>query len=204
MLGGSALTAAPASAQVSFGFNVPGLHIWTGSYDYYRPCSWYRYYDVPAPRRCFRYLSAYWGPDVYVDGDFLFRDRDDWYRWRDRPAYQHWRRHDFAYRANSDRDWQQQHGWDRGNHDHGSNGDRQGYEHGNYMGDHGNWNGHDNGANYQGNNQPNNAQGNNQSNNPQNHNTPNNTQGSNNQDSGDHHGHGEHHDHDQGDYDNGH
>jgi len=45
MLGGTALMAPAASAQVSVGvgIGIPGIHIWTGGYDYNRPCSWYRY-----------------------------------------------------------------------------------------------------------------------------------------------------------------
>lgn len=110
MLSGSALMTVPASAQVSIGIGLPGIHIWTGAYDYGRPCSYYRYYDVPAPRRCWGYLSAYWGPGIYADGDFIFRDRNDFYSWRTRPEYQHWRNHDFAYRANGNGHPNYQHG----------------------------------------------------------------------------------------------
>ncbi|MDE2183272.1 MAG: hypothetical protein KGJ78_09645 [Alphaproteobacteria bacterium] len=120
---GAALAAAPAQAGVNFsiGIGVPAYY----GYDYYRPCDWYRWHDYPAPRRCYAYYRGYWGPSMYVDGDFIFRDRDDWYRWRDRDDYRHWRGHDWRDRDRGDRDR-----GDRGWHDRG-----RGHDHG--------WRGHD-------------------------------------------------------------
>lgn len=98
MAGAAIALSAPASAAgVSIGvdFGRP----FTGTYDYSRPCEYYRDYDVPAPARCREYLSAYWGPAIYVDGDFIFHNRDDYSRWNQRADYQHWRKHDYTYRT---------------------------------------------------------------------------------------------------------
>jgi hypothetical protein len=141
MLGGAAVAApGAANAEVSFGISLPGVHIWTGGYNYHRPCSWYRYYDVPAPRHCYGYLESYWGGNIYTDGDFIFRDRDDYGRWQNRPAYQHWREHDYSYNANQDRDWERQHGWSN----HGHYGDNRGNENGNDQSRHDQYGDHNN------------------------------------------------------------
>src|SRR5271155_3193461 len=80
-MGGAALlTAAPADAGINLSIGigvpgfVPGYPAYYG-YDYYRPCDFYRYNDLPAPRRCYAYFYNYWGPGVYFDGNFIFRDR---------------------------------------------------------------------------------------------------------------------------------
>jgi hypothetical protein len=134
--GGIAATAAPANADVGLSIGIgPGYY--TG-YDYYRPCSFYRYNDLPAPARCYRYLYGYWGRNIYVDGDFIFRDRGDWWRWHDRDDYRHWRHHDFGWRGHDEHrdgwhdggdhrwDHHDDHGgdrWNRGGGDHYRNGD---------------------------------------------------------------------------------
>ena len=125
MMAGAALaSSAPANAGfgVSIGFDDPG---WYGYYDDGRPCWWYRDYDLPAPDRCYDYFYSIWGPSIYTDGDFIFRDRDDWWRWHDRDDYRHWRAHDFHWR---DRDWRGGHEGDRANWG-GDRGDRHGHWH---------------------------------------------------------------------------
>jgi|SRR5579871_1843475 len=166
MLGGSALaTTVPANADFSLGIGigVPGP-VWTGDYDYYRPCWWYRQYDLPAPYRCYRYYYGLWGPAVYIDGDFIFADRDDWWRWHDRDDYRHWHDHDFAFHHdwNHDRGWDHREaGWDRGgwdHHDHGGwdrgnngwgRGENRTFDRGGNggwdRGGHGGWGGHEHG-----------------------------------------------------------
>ena len=133
MLGGSALaTAQSANAEVgvSIGIGGPGYYggyygpgpYYGGDYDYYRPCSWYYYYDLPAPARCYNYYYRYYGPSVYLDGDFIFRDRDDWWRWHDRDDFHHWRNHDFGWRGGHDwghGDW---HGGEHWGHNWGGGG----------------------------------------------------------------------------------
>ena len=47
-------------------------------YDYYRPCEYYLNNDLPAPRRCYNYFYNVWGPGLYFDGNFIFRDRAHW------------------------------------------------------------------------------------------------------------------------------
>lgn len=84
MIGGSAIaTTTPANAEVGVSIGIGGLG-WYGDYDYGRPCWWYRDRDLPVPRRCYNYFYSIWGPGIYIDGDFIFRDRDHWWRWHDR------------------------------------------------------------------------------------------------------------------------
>lgn len=104
MLGGAAISGiAPAHADdwgISVGVGAPG---WDGYYDDGRPCWWYRSYNLPAPRRCYSYFYGIWGPSLYLDGDFIFRDRDNLRHWHDRADYRHWRDHDFHWRGNERR-----------------------------------------------------------------------------------------------------
>ena len=137
----AALGAQPASAHVGISIEIGTPYV--GYYDYSRPCWWYRQYDLPVPRRCYRYFYGIWGPDIFVDGDFIFRDRDDYWRWRDRDDYRHWRDHDFHWRAGDHdeglhRGWYHDHGdWDgdHHDHDHGDWGDHHDHDHGDW-GDH--------------------------------------------------------------------
>lgn len=104
MIGGAAIAGAtPARADdwgLSVDFGAPGSD---GYYDDGRPCWWYRSYDLPAPRRCYSYFYGIWRSSLYLDGDFIFRDRDDWWRWHDRDDYRHWRDHDFHWRRDDRR-----------------------------------------------------------------------------------------------------
>lgn len=131
-----AATQAAAHVDVSVSVGAPGIFV--GDYDYYRPCSWYRYWNVPAPYRCYREFWGFYGPNVYVIDGFVFRDRDDWDRWHDRDEWQHWRVHEFR-RA----DWHDN-GLHKGWYKHG---DGDGW-HDNGRGDHdngrGDWHDHDN------------------------------------------------------------
>jgi len=122
MLGGTAVAfAAPAHAQVgvSIGIGGPGFY---ADYDYNRPCLWYRDRDLPVPRRCYDYFYGIWGPGIYVDGDFIFRDRDHWWRWHDRPEYQHWRNHDFHWHGGAGGHGDHGHGGPGWHGDHGGHG----------------------------------------------------------------------------------
>jgi len=131
LMGGAAAigSATPASAQISLSIGIGG-----GDYNPGRSCSWYRYHDFPAPRRCYGYFQGVYGANVYVDGDFIFRDHDDWNRWRSRDDYQHWRNHQFRHQDwarsdHGDHGYQAAHGGpgyqgDQGYHgDHQANGD---------------------------------------------------------------------------------
>lgn len=108
--------AAPASAGVTISIGVGG-----GDYYWDRSCPYYYHHRLPAPLRCRGYLMRYWGPDVYVDGDFIFRDRDDYWAWHDRDDYRHWRMHEFRRSEWRHHDWDHDHDWhdhDGGWHDH--------------------------------------------------------------------------------------
>src|SRR3974390_759986 len=78
-------TPANAGVGISIGIGIPGD--WDGYYYADKPCWWYARYDFPAPRHCYRYYYSLWRDNVYWDGDFIFRDRDDWWRWHDRDEY---------------------------------------------------------------------------------------------------------------------
>lgn len=86
----TAATTTPASAAVTF-----SIGLYDRDYDYNRPCSFYYRNALPAPHRCYRYFRRYYGPSIYIDGDFIFRSNSDYSRWRDRDDYRHWRRHEF-------------------------------------------------------------------------------------------------------------
>jgi hypothetical protein len=109
LLSGASLAGTEAQAGVSISVGIGGPPIYYG-YDYSRPCWWYRERALPAPRRCYRYFYGIYGPSLFVDGDFIFRDRDDYGRWRDRDDYRRWRGHDFH------RDYDRWH--DHGGHEH--------------------------------------------------------------------------------------
>lgn len=94
VLGGAVLAGDEVKAGVNISFGIGGPTVYQG-YDYARPCWWYRERALPAPRRCYRYFYGFYGPSIFMDGDFVFRDRDDFGRWRDRDDYRQWRRHDF-------------------------------------------------------------------------------------------------------------
>jgi hypothetical protein len=82
-----------SSANAAVGVTI-GVGPFTGSYyDYGRPCDYYRGYGYPAPARCYNDYYGYYGPGVYIDSGFVFRDRVTYGRWRYRNDYRHWRRH---------------------------------------------------------------------------------------------------------------
>ena len=111
LAGGAIIVAtAPANAHVDVSISVGGS-VFAGDYDYDRPCAWYRYWNLPAPGRCYRAYWGFYGPNVYIVDGFVFRDRDDWDRWHDRDEWLHWRVHQFR-RA----DWHD-HGWHGRDHD---------------------------------------------------------------------------------------
>jgi len=106
---------APANAGVSISLGL------FGGGDYYdnRPCSYYRYHRIPAPHRCYDYYHRYYGRGVVIDGDFIFRDNDEFGRWRGRDEYRHWRNHEFRHDQwhRGDKHDQDSHsGQDRGDH----------------------------------------------------------------------------------------
>jgi hypothetical protein len=107
---GAMSTAATTPANAAVGFSI---QLYDRDYDYNRSCSYYYRNDIPAPRRCYDYFHRYYGSGLYMDGDFIFRSHNDFYRWRDRDDYRHWRRHEFR------RDY-----WDRDRRDHRDRRDR--------------------------------------------------------------------------------
>ena len=126
MLGGSALaTAQSANAEVgvSVGIGGPGYYggygdygDYDGYYDYGRPCSWYYYYDLPAPARCYNDYYGYYGPSVFFDGGFVFRDRDHFRHFHDRGF-------DGGHRWNGGGGhWSGGHSWSGGGHNWGGGG----------------------------------------------------------------------------------
>lgn len=94
---------APANAAVGLSISVGGPFYY-GGYDYRRPCSFYRRYDLPAPRRCLGYFRNYYGSAVYLDGDFVFGSQNVFYRWRDHDDYRRWRNHEYREWRHHDRD----------------------------------------------------------------------------------------------------
>jgi hypothetical protein len=109
LAGGGAIAAStPASAEVgvTFGFGSPGYYHGYGyhGYGYGRPCWFYRRWGYPAPARCYRDYYGYYGSDVFVDGGYVYRDRDDYWRrhghdhdgrWHDGERHDgDWDRHD--------------------------------------------------------------------------------------------------------------
>jgi hypothetical protein len=136
--GGAIGIAAPANAEVgvSIGIGGPGYYGTYRDYDYYRPCSWYRYWDLPAPARCYGAYYGYFGPGVFLDGDFVFRDRDDWGRWRDRDDFRGWRERAEFHRGG---DWGHR-DWGHGDWGHGEG--RGGWGRGEGHGDWGHGEGH--------------------------------------------------------------
>ena len=96
LAGAAAFGTAPANAGVHLSIGLGGP-VYMG-YNYERPCWWYREHDYPAPARCLDYYRGRYGSNVYVDGDFIFRDRDHWNRWHVRDDYRHWHDHDWHHR----------------------------------------------------------------------------------------------------------
>ena len=84
-LGALLLLAIPALAQSDNGYD-PG-----------RNCRFYMVRHLPVPVHCLAELVGNWSPHPYIDGEFAFRDHDEFLRWRDREDYRHWKQHDFAW-----------------------------------------------------------------------------------------------------------
>jgi hypothetical protein len=143
LLAGTAAIGAstPAAAHVDVSIGIGGPGVFVGDYDYYRPCSWYHYYGIPAPYRCYRDFYGFYGPNVYVVDGFVFRDHDDWYRWHDRDDWNHWRVHEF--RRTDWHDNGEHRGWYK--HDHDDRGDRDWRDHDNGRGHDHDWHDHDHG-----------------------------------------------------------
>jgi hypothetical protein len=72
LLAGGAIIAAtaPANAHVDVSISVGGS-VFAGDYDYDRPCTWYRYWNLPAPGRCYRAYWGFYGPNVYIVDGFV-------------------------------------------------------------------------------------------------------------------------------------
>jgi hypothetical protein len=92
LLSGMAMigAATPADARIAIAIGVgPEFH----GYRYDRPCKFYFNHDLPAPARCRGDYARFYHTNVYVDGGFVFRDRDTWNRWHNRDDYRHWHEH---------------------------------------------------------------------------------------------------------------
>lgn len=83
----AAVFAGPALAQADSGYD-PG-----------RNCRFYVMQLLPVPARCITELAGNWSMKPYIDGEFMFRNRDEWLKWRDREDYRHWKSHDYAWHA---------------------------------------------------------------------------------------------------------
>ncbi|MDE2182181.1 MAG: hypothetical protein KGJ78_04095 [Alphaproteobacteria bacterium] len=94
MLAAVVVPPALAQSEAASGDAAP-----SGDYDYNRPCRYYLVRHLPAPARCLVEFQGSWGVNAYIDGDFIFRDRNEWLRWRDREDYKHWRKHEFHWSA---------------------------------------------------------------------------------------------------------
>jgi hypothetical protein len=68
-------------------------------YDPGRSCRSYALQRLPVPVRCMVELLGNWSPKPYIDGEFMFRNREEWLAWKDREDYHHWKNHDYAWHA---------------------------------------------------------------------------------------------------------
>ncbi|GAA0574557.1 hypothetical protein [Rhizomicrobium electricum] len=85
----AAVCAGPALAQSNDG------------YDPDRNCRIYVVQRLPVPVRCMAELLGNWSPKPYIDGEFMFRSRQEWLAWKDRDDYRRWKAHDYAAHAAS-------------------------------------------------------------------------------------------------------
>ena len=83
----AAAFAGPALAQSQTGYE-PG-----------RSCRTYVVQHLPVPIRCMTELLGNWSPKPYIDGEFIFRNREEWLSWKDREDYRHWKAHDYAWHS---------------------------------------------------------------------------------------------------------
>lgn len=90
----------PASALLlTAAFITPALAQSEQAYDPGRSCRSYVLQHLPVPVRCMAELLGNWSPKPYIDGDLMFRNRDEWLTWKDREDYRHWKAHDYAWHA---------------------------------------------------------------------------------------------------------
>jgi hypothetical protein len=54
---------------------------------------------LPVPVRCLAELLGNWSSKPYIDGEFMFRNRQEWLSWKDREDYRRWKAHDYAGQA---------------------------------------------------------------------------------------------------------
>jgi len=80
---------------------VPAAAQSGGGYDPSRTCRFYVMQHLPVPVRCMAELLGNWSGKPYLDGEFMFRNRNDWLSWRDREDYRHWKNHDFGFAQNA-------------------------------------------------------------------------------------------------------
>jgi hypothetical protein len=80
-------------------FAVPALAQSNDGYDPGRTCRAYVMQKMPVPVRCMAELVGNWSAHPYIDGEFMFRNRQDYLLWRDREDYHHWKAHDYAWHA---------------------------------------------------------------------------------------------------------
>ena len=79
MAGSAAIVASPSNA-------APPVLTHPPRGDQARPCRYFVHRHLPAPRHCYRFLSNIFGPEVYVHGGYVFRDRQAFLRWHERHA----------------------------------------------------------------------------------------------------------------------
>src|SRR5689334_13697248 len=79
MAGSAAIAASPSNA-------APPVLTHPPRGDQARPCRYFVHRHLPAPRHCYRFLSNIFGPEVYVHGGYVFRDRQAFLRWHERQA----------------------------------------------------------------------------------------------------------------------
>lgn len=84
---------------VAAAFVTPALAQSEGGYDPGRTCRFYVLQHLPVPVHCLAELLGNWSAKPYIDGAFMFRNREDWLAWRDREDYRHWKNHDYAWHA---------------------------------------------------------------------------------------------------------
>lgn len=64
-------------------------------YDPGRACRVYVLQKLPVPVRCLAELLGNWSAHPYIDGEFMFRNREQYLQWRDRDDYRRWKNHDY-------------------------------------------------------------------------------------------------------------
>jgi hypothetical protein len=80
-------------------FAGPALAQSNDGYDPDRNCRIYVVQRLPVPVRCMAELLGNWSAKPYIDGEFMFRSRQEWLAWKDREDYRRWKAHDYAAHA---------------------------------------------------------------------------------------------------------